>query len=616
MEEGIIKTKDHFHIKKNSQSGLNSLVFPKENYTELADGLFLETARIGNESLQEVCIPNNVQVIGNKCFKNCTELEKITIPNSVTKMGKECFRGCKKIRKVNLPENIKILPEYFLGWCYSLSDVNIPDNVTTILDGCFSNCTNLKSITLPNTVSKIGEAVFCNCTSLEDVTFNSNNIDCICDEMFLDCENLEHLKLPSSIEKIGKKAFSGCSKLENINLPQALKVIEDNAFEECLSLTEVTIPPTVTHIGEGAFSNCSNLETVSILPKTSSSDEPIMIHDGAFSDCSNIKNLSLPKNAFDNENAFDFSSLPKLKSINYNNSNILNLSEDEVFSNLLYNGKLIYIEYMNKFGERTSKVLEDISSNKRDIRSIELTRQFNKLRSHDIFQNNFKFDTDENRLCLNMLSVMNYTACEKLLSLLNDIEQTKKDNIGKKEIQKALNGNVKLKSNHQLKHRHKSKIKEADNKAKKSLFNRIKNIIKRLFTRHHKNNPTDTKYIQMATVVDFIEILFSSPKILGNTTKKDFTKFFSDNMKDIVEINNVTTLENLAEIQRNFQNYIKSPILRSKIQSGKLTLQDALQCKRLYVNIAGTEEFTSAEKKENMYEHGNDIKVVTDDIEL
>ena len=619
----ITRNKEKFCIKKDDKTGLGLLVFPKGNIVELSDGLFLSTTRIGEELLQEVYIPDKVEIVGNKCFKNCTNLEKVTFPDSVTSIGNACFRGCKKLKSVRLPNNIKILPEYLFSWCSNLVNIHIPDGVTTILDSCFFNCTNLKSIDLPETVSKIGESAFSNCTSLKTFSFN-DNIEYISDEMFLGCENLEEITLPIGLEGIGNKAFSECYNLKKVKLPNFLTSIGENAFEECSSLKEITIPPYVKRIDFGAFSNCVNLETVNILPDMPHSKSSLIIQDGAFSECTNLKSLYLPSGVLKNNQAFDFSNMPNLKQFNYAGRNILNLSEGEVFTNLLYNGKLFYIEYINQSNETISKVLEDTTSKKRDIRSVELAKHFNDLRMHSVFQDNFKFDDEKNKLCLNMLSILDYNTCVKFLDML---QQRNNDNNLNDDAQKDNEKGKIRRKNSNSKNKHSKSISgdtsgdiiadiiaEAETNGKKSLFTKIKEKILKLLNKEPKSN--NVQKIKEISDNEFVKTLFDSPKILSNEYINEFNTFFSNNIKDIINTTSTDELENLARIQRNFKEFIRNPIIRRKIQSGKLKLSEALQNKSLYITAGHEEEFAQVDTESKKSEKYHQSSYKSHDLEL
>lgn len=54
----------------------------------------------GDDALQEVKIPNNVTVIGSYAFKNCSNLTKVTLGERVSHIGRECFAGSYNIQTI------------------------------------------------------------------------------------------------------------------------------------------------------------------------------------------------------------------------------------------------------------------------------------------------------------------------------------------------------------------------------------------------------------------------------------------------------------------------------------------------------------------------------------
>ena len=390
--DGIIKVKDKFSIKKDDESNLNTLVFPKGVFNKIEDAVFLNTAKIKGENFQEVCVPNTVEIVGNKSFKGCQNLERVTFTDNTKVIGEACFRDCRKLKTIKLPNGIKSLSEYLFYACTNLKRINIPDSVTNISDNCFSLCSGLTEINIPESVTYIGNSVFSSCKGLQKFIYN-DNISNIGKDTFFNCTNLEEINLPSNLKTIDRNAFSGCSSLTNIKLPNKLNIIGDNSFEECSSLVSITIPNSVNDIGYEAFANCDNLEAVTILPNTMR-NKKINIQDKAFSNCLKLKMLNLPKGSLDNVDAFDFENMENLKHISYSGRDILNLNENEKFNNLIYNGRLIYIEYLDENNESICKIIEDSDSKKRDMRSVEITNQYKKLIEHDVFKKHFKFDSE------------------------------------------------------------------------------------------------------------------------------------------------------------------------------------------------------------------------------
>ncbi|MBR2875899.1 MAG: leucine-rich repeat protein [Clostridia bacterium] len=73
----------------------------------------------GNETVEEVKIPNTVTDIGYKAFVNCTALKTVNIPDSVTKIGAMAFMGCTSLKSITIPGSVKTISDKALGYDFS-----------------------------------------------------------------------------------------------------------------------------------------------------------------------------------------------------------------------------------------------------------------------------------------------------------------------------------------------------------------------------------------------------------------------------------------------------------------------------------------------------------------
>ena len=83
----------------------------------------------GNNNIDTIIIPPNIELIGEYTFANCLKLSSVICINSnpnLIQIGKHAFNGCPNLTTVRLP--------------ISLLDIGL---------GCFLNCPNLWSVTLP-----------------------------------------------------------------------------------------------------------------------------------------------------------------------------------------------------------------------------------------------------------------------------------------------------------------------------------------------------------------------------------------------------------------------------------------------------------------------------------
>jgi hypothetical protein len=93
---------------------------------------------INRNAIQFVTIDEGITNIGQRAFKDCSNLQAITIPSTVVKINEQAFYNCT-----------------------SLYAVIIPKNVATIGDNAFYNCTGLLSIAnLRTTPQNINSNVF------------------------------------------------------------------------------------------------------------------------------------------------------------------------------------------------------------------------------------------------------------------------------------------------------------------------------------------------------------------------------------------------------------------------------------------------------------------------
>lgn len=52
------------------------------------------------EIIEKVTIPNDIEIIGNGAFENCTSLKELTIPDSVTSIGNWAFEECLSLESI------------------------------------------------------------------------------------------------------------------------------------------------------------------------------------------------------------------------------------------------------------------------------------------------------------------------------------------------------------------------------------------------------------------------------------------------------------------------------------------------------------------------------------
>lgn len=170
-------------------------------------------------NLEEIHLPDSIEVIYQCSFEDCTSLRHIKLPKNLKKLGfwhqGQCFHGCTSLESIELNEYLEfIAPSTFAG-CENLREISLPSRITSIGYSAFAGCKKLKEIVIPPNVKKVDSDAFKDCISIEKVVCLANEIE-ISSSAFSGCINLRRLEFCSfSISDLFVK-FSDCINLEDI----------------------------------------------------------------------------------------------------------------------------------------------------------------------------------------------------------------------------------------------------------------------------------------------------------------------------------------------------------------------------------------------------------------
>ena len=282
-----------------------------------------------NSNVKSILVKKGAEIFEDKCFSNLNVLEKVEFSPKVviTRIGESMFEKSENLVCVVLPNNLIILPDNTFKDCSKLSDITLPQSLLAIGKSSFESCINLKQITLPNKIIEIRENAFQSCQKLYTFDFPLN-LETIGNYAFSKCKNLMDIRLndklvsigeyafsrtsictlsiPNSVKKIGKGAFcdtplysitlpNGLEKIEgycfyhtkltNIEFPQSLTYIGNSAFNGCVGLKSIKITKNITKIGASCFLGCMNLKEIII------ENDDVVIGEKAFYDCINLERI-------------------------------------------------------------------------------------------------------------------------------------------------------------------------------------------------------------------------------------------------------------------------------------------------------------------------------------
>ena len=203
-----------------------------------------------NDTVTDVYISENVDLIGDCAFTGCDILASITVSDLNTQYMS--YEG-------NLySKDGSLLIQYAIGKA-ELS-FTVPETVTEIGNGAFAYCGTLCNVYLPTGLLRIGSEAFTGCSALASIDI-PDLVTEIGAYAFEDCVSLSSVELGSSVETIGGGAFIRCAQITSIELPTSLMWIGESAFDGC-SISSVHIPENVVGIGAYAFC-CSGIYYIS-----------------------------------------------------------------------------------------------------------------------------------------------------------------------------------------------------------------------------------------------------------------------------------------------------------------------------------------------------------------
>jgi hypothetical protein len=77
----------------------------------------------------EVEIPNNIEILGSRCFSSCKSLSSITFESNsrLTRIESKAFYE-SSLQSILIPMNVEMLGSKCFSYCYSLSSITFESN--------------------------------------------------------------------------------------------------------------------------------------------------------------------------------------------------------------------------------------------------------------------------------------------------------------------------------------------------------------------------------------------------------------------------------------------------------------------------------------------------------
>ena len=249
------------------------------NYTYVVQG---SNASVQNGSLDEygfLVVEKSVGIVGiaDEAFEGVTKIVTIILPDELIYLGDGAFQN-SFIQNINLNSVENVGNRAFKN-CTQLTNVTFTSAVKNIGAEAFSNI-GAKDITFTYSVGEIGPGAFANCKYLETVNMDALQ-DCVIDKFaFYNCYELDSVSMKDAgITKIGGGAFAVSSGVTgnwvDVVLPAHITATDG--------------------LGNWLFSGRSNLNSV-VFPSDmgSNSGNALTLPESMFNSCASLNYIEFP----------------------------------------------------------------------------------------------------------------------------------------------------------------------------------------------------------------------------------------------------------------------------------------------------------------------------------
>ena len=216
--------------------------------------------------LTGIVLPESLEVIGNNCFRDCTNLASVKMGNNVKVIGTLGFHNCSSLSQINLSTSLEAIGDQAFAYCVALTNITLPQSL---------QCLNARWTSWPQTYTSTGSNSFLAC----DIQRFSGKFASQDGAFLIDDSSLlsfainhqtqkENCVVPEGVEYISQGAFMYADYLKTVKLPQSLTRIFGFAFAHCEALEEVNIPASVQTLEAYSLFDCTHLTTVRMESRT------------------------------------------------------------------------------------------------------------------------------------------------------------------------------------------------------------------------------------------------------------------------------------------------------------------------------------------------------------
>lgn len=143
--------------------------------------------------------------------------------------GGRIFQLCKGIGEVTI-DNITVIPQFAFKECTNLKKVTIGGAVQNIMAGAFAD-SGIEEIVIPDSVKEIGEYWLAEWS--DGATFRYFGYSTSSGNVFLNCQNLKRVVIGNGVENIPAYMFADCTSLEEVTIGENVRFVDNRAFYNC-----------------------------------------------------------------------------------------------------------------------------------------------------------------------------------------------------------------------------------------------------------------------------------------------------------------------------------------------------------------------------------------------
>ncbi|MFW5779823.1 MAG: leucine-rich repeat protein [Bacillota bacterium] len=183
------------------------------------------------------------QEINMFAFSDSISLEEVVLPDTIEVIGEYAFRNCHNLRSINIPTEILEIKEGVFERCSSLKEIVIPESVQFIRAFAFNGCSSLYRVHLNRDEIEGGSSMFMNTPSAMRV---------FVDDVYLDSYKSKTLWAEMASQIIPVATIYGSFAIEELQ-NQTIKILQYTGHSEVIYIPEFIQGKRVVQIEDNAI---------------------------------------------------------------------------------------------------------------------------------------------------------------------------------------------------------------------------------------------------------------------------------------------------------------------------------------------------------------------------